>query len=183
MTQDEADARYPQVSEGEAIEIYSKSEINALLFAFSKTVLFSNTKLTHTGNTNETQVFSGTIPANSISANGYFEILVLTSSTVNTTNLKTLTLKINGTSTATAAVAASTRSGLFRFYLFNDGSLTSQISMPLNSGASYGFGVTSSPPLITNFNTAENLTLTGHLTLALGTEDYSIENIQVIAHP
>lgn len=30
MTQDEADARYPQVSEGEAIEIYSKSQIDAM---------------------------------------------------------------------------------------------------------------------------------------------------------
>jgi hypothetical protein len=145
-----------------------------------KQIIASNIKISNTGNTTENIVYTGTIPANSIGVNGFFQIRMLTSALANNANAKTFRIKFNGTTIATSSALASNLSARLIVELFNRNSLSSQIGGA--AAALISTNYTSSTVAFSNFtfNTAADITLTVTILNAVGTDTSSLESIQVI---
>ncbi len=183
-TKTQADNTYAKVSNAidPLVTFYTKTQIDSIAAYVPRIVLNDNTKHTQTGNTNKVEIFSGPIPANSIGIDGYYEIIIFLSSTSSTANARTLFLNINGTDIYSYGFT-SIRSAQYRWFIFNKHSLSSQIMMPASSLSTINWGLSSTAPQTFTFNTAADMTLKLYIQLAVGTEDLSVENIIVIAHP
>jgi lysophospholipase L1-like esterase len=161
-----------------------KNYIDSLMqgATFSKVVAASNTKVSYTGSTTETTVLTFTIPANSIGINGRFDIPILATATNNANN-KTIVVRFNGVGVyqqVLTSVASYRGLGM----IFNRGSLTSQVSGPLNTGASIGFGsngASSLAPSTFTINTGADITVTVSILLANAADTASVEAFQVVA--
>jgi len=93
MTQAEADARYPQISEGDPTPIYTADEVDA---GFVKHIITDAVRKTHTGTTAETQISSVTVPVVNVGLNGEIRIKLMFDGT-SSAAAKTYILKLNGT--------------------------------------------------------------------------------------
>jgi len=178
ITQDEADARYPQISEGDPTPIYTADESDA---RFSRRVLSSNVQTLHTGTTAETTIFTGTISANLIGVNGRINCLILEKFTNNANN-KIVRIKINGT-TVWIYTSSAVQSIAKSYDLVNRNSLTAQVSGN-NATNNYGsFASTTNDVSTYTFNTAADLTVTVTVELTNASDSAGFEFIQFTAHP
>lgn len=71
FTKEQLDTTYVQVKDGFELKdsVYFESEVNALLSGSVRNVVRTTTKVTHTGNTSKTLLYTDTIPANTFTAN------------------------------------------------------------------------------------------------------------------
>jgi hypothetical protein len=142
-------------------------------------VLASNVALSHTGNTTETTVYTGTIPANSIGANGSLDFFLLASAT-NNANAKTIRFKLNGT-TVLLYNAASLSSGAGRARIANRNSLSAQVGMPNSSTAAWGLTGSSAGVSTFSINTGADITLTVTIQNAVAGDTTAVEAFHVVA--
>lgn len=151
---------------------------------YGRQVFVSNVQLSHTGNANETTVYTATIPGGTMGLNGTLHLPFLGSMNSNG-NSKTMRIRINGTIVASFAVTNSS-AGRMYFMMSNRNSLTSQIigSSATAGGPNVGFGDLSGAGVGTpNFNTANDMTVTVTVQLANGSDNMALEMIQCIVYP
>lgn len=143
-------------------------------------VVTSNVANAHTGNTTETTVFTGTIPAGSIGVNGAFHIIMLIGCT-NNANAKTVRLKFNGTTIATSDMA----SNAFRknyITIHNRNSASVQVSGAHDSQAQLGTGTSSLARATYAFDTASAITVTATIQLGNAADTVTLEALQIVAY-
>lgn len=188
LTQAEADLRYPQISEGEPVDLDALLALKADLEspAFTGTPLVptaaagtnttqvvnaefvnkstgiiqfqDNSTKTNTGDTNENTVGTYTIKGGSLGANGSIEILFFAMIGTSTQG-STFRVYFNGTLVGTAALSTNTHSPL-GLYVWNKNSTTSQESA-INSGITGLLWAANSNALNTySINTANDITVT-----------------------
>ncbi|MBV5313776.1 MAG: hypothetical protein JZU47_10800 [Prolixibacteraceae bacterium] len=168
------------------IYVYSKAQTDSIaalkapkLTAVYK-VISDNAQHTAVNTLAETTIFTGTIPANSIGANGSFHIYALLSM-VNSANSKLFKVKLNGTQIG--AISATTFSSYYATWSIKNRSLTSQLSMIPTSGSSSGYTGHTSAVQTYSLNTAADMTLTVTVTMGVNTETAGIEALEVLAVP
>ena len=188
LTQEEADLRYPQISEGEPVDLdallAAKADLASPTFtgtplvptaaAGTNTTQVANTAFvnkntgiiqfqdnstkTNTGDTNENTVGTYTIKGGSLGANGSIEILFFAMIGTSTQG-STFRVYFNGTLVGTAALSTNTHSPL-GLYVWNKNSTTSQESAT-NSGIAGLLWASNSNALNTySINTANDITVT-----------------------
>jgi hypothetical protein len=145
-------------------------------------VISDNTQKTNTGNTTENTVFTGTIKANSLGANGTCEIRILVTWPSNTNN-KNFKIKINGTNILSVG-ATTSQSGNWMVRFSNRGVTNSQIfEAPSGANAGQiGWGTSANGITTAAFDTTQDLTLTVTCTDAVSTDVQTVESIQVIVY-
>lgn len=144
-------------------------------------VVVSNVQLNNTGSTTENTVFTGTIPANSIGENGSFHITMLIGST-NNANAKTVRVKFNGNVVGFGSIVSAQCYQSY-FIIRNRNSLSSQVSMYSQSGASGSFasGTTAGLPTTYAINTAADITVTVTIQNATGSDTVSLDAFEILA--
>lgn len=143
----ESDARYPSLARHDSIRIalndkvskadsispftyvYSKSQVDSII-PFT-TPVQSNSAILHNGTGSATTIFTGSIPANSITATGQFDILAIFS--FSGTASKVIQVKFGAS--AVIQVAPTTQiSGVYPQTIANQNSLTNQVAGNLGAG-------------------------------------------------
>jgi hypothetical protein len=154
----------------------------AALLNVGRIVISDNVQHANTGSTTENTVYTGTIKANSLGANGAAEIRVLISWPANANN-KTFKIKVNGTIIMNVS-ATSSSVGNWMVKINNRNSTSSQVFVtPSGAGAGQiGWGTAAPATAVTTaaWDTTQDLTITVTIQNAVGTDSPALESIQVI---
>ena len=154
----------PTLAELEALSepAYSNAQIDSLLnvYRFTSSLHFiCGSNVLTTSNTNNAVIYTDTIPANSIGANGTFHIQYFGIST-GTAATKYINVKFNETEVSRIQIAASNFQQQGYTYIANNNSLTNQSAPGTGSGSSSIFAGTNIAPAAYTFNTAADIIVT-----------------------
>lgn len=146
-------------------------------------VVATNIQLVNTATTTENTVYTGTIPANSIGANGHWDIIALVSYP-NNGNPKTFKVKINGTTVLNRVNSTSVADRWF-FSIYNRNSTAAQIAPQGGSGQVVGGGTTSVAlaPYFFDTTTALPIVVTIQNASAGDGTTTALEALTVVAYP
>lgn len=164
------------------LDFYTETEINTLLSSRAVVLLKDNTQHSLSNTNVATTVYTGTIPANTLAANGklVFENLL---SFTGSTNAKTVRVKINGTDVgyfSTSTAANLNAQNTYRLWLRSG---NAQIGMNAASNASGGFTVGTLALTSYSFNYTQDWTITVAITMASSAETTSLESFSVVYYP
>ena len=137
----------------------------------------------NTGSTTENTVYTATIPANSLGANGRLSVIFLCTNSVNSANAKTIRFKISGTLLWSFDMA-NIRTAKYQYDLFNRNNTSLQLvgSTTALYNAGWGTGTNTTGAATQAFNTTTNLTFTVTIQNANAGESTTLEAIQLIAY-
>ena len=153
--------------------------------SYGRQILVDNTQHANTASsTSENTVFTATIPANSIGANGTIEIRILTA-WPSSANNKTYKVKLNGNIVQTV-VATTSNIGQWMCMIHNRNATNSQVLVgPTSStGAGLGYGTSGSGLQTYAIDMTASVTITVTIQNATSTESSTttLEAIQVITY-
>lgn len=151
----------PNIADGvdPFVYVYSRAQADSIV-PFT-TPVQNNTAILHNGTGSLTTIFTGAIPANSITATGQFDILAIFAYTG--TASKVIQVKLG--STAVIQTSPTTQpSGIYPQTIVNQNSLTNQIAGNLGAG----WGSSSSAHQTFTFNTATEIPVTVAVNVPVG---------------